>query len=175
LAELEIHHHVEHTDPEGQRVGLQAAIIAIFLAVVSIAAHRAHTHATVLMTSSADKWAFFQSRRNRFYNAELKSELVGALGGNTAATQQVLLRAAEQMKKANEETEEARKEAQKVESDARHEEAVALRFDIGEGLLEIGLVTSSLFFIARRRIFPRMGVIAAVAGIAVAISALFMH
>jgi hypothetical protein len=175
LPELEIHHHVEHADPAGQRVGVQAAIIAIFLAVVSIAAHRAHTHATVLMTSSADKWAFFQSRRNRFYNAELKSELVAALAPDAPGSKQVMARAADQMKKATEETEQARKEAQEVEQAARHEEEVALRYDIGEGLLEIGLVTSSLYFIARRRIFPLMGIVAAIAGIAVAVTTLFMH
>jgi hypothetical protein len=175
MAELEIHHHVEHHDAEGRRAGVQSAAIAILLAVVSIAAHRAHTQATILMTSSADRWQFFQSRRNRYYNAELKADLLTAIGQKNPASEAALLKAQEQMKKATEETEEARKEARNIESEAHHQEAAALRYDIGEGFLEIGLVTTSLFFIARRKLFPLMGIIAAIAGVCVAVSALFMH
>jgi hypothetical protein len=41
----------------------------------------------------------------------------------------------------------------------------ALRYDLGEGLLEIGLVLSSFNFIARR-LFPRVGIVAAITGVA---------
>ena len=40
----------------------------------------------------------------------------------------------------------------------------ALHFDFGEGLLEIGLVLSSLYFIARRKLFPTVGIVAGVTG-----------
>jgi hypothetical protein len=49
-----------------------------------------------------------------------------------------------------------------------------LRFDFGEGLLEIGLVLTSLYFIARSKLFPAVGVISAVLGLASAISGYFV-
>jgi hypothetical protein len=44
-----------------------------------------------------------------------------------------------------------------------------LRFDFGEGLLEIGLVLTSLYFISRSKLFPVIGVISAVLGTAIAL------
>jgi hypothetical protein len=46
----------------------------------------------------------------------------------------------------------------------------ALRFDLGEGLLELGLVLSSLYFLAKKRVFPLFGLSAAVVGAAIGIS-----
>ena len=63
-----------------------------------------------------------------------------------------------------------------LESDAKakeaktdNEEQRALRFDIGEGLLELGLVLCSLFFLARNVLFPLFGTLSAAAGIALGI------
>ena len=56
------------------------------------------------------------------------------------------------------------KEAQAKDVEQKVEEKRALRFDIGEGLLELGLVLCSLFFLARKRFFPIFGVIASIAG-----------
>ena len=44
-----------------------------------------------------------------------------------------------------------------------------LRFDIGEGLLELGLVLCSLYFLARKSFFPIFGVLSAIAGTAMGI------
>jgi len=49
------------------------------------------------------------------------------------------------------------------------EEQRALRYDIGEGLLELGLVLCSLYFLARKSFFPIIGATAAVAGTVMAI------
>ena len=49
MAELEIHHEEgeKHHDPLGQRVGIMAAVLAVLLAVVTIASHRTHTEAII--------------------------------------------------------------------------------------------------------------------------------
>ena len=62
------------------------------------------------------------------------------------------------------------KEAQAKDAKSEIEEHRALRFDIGEGLLELGLVLCSLYFLARKGFFPIFGVIAAVGGIAMGIA-----
>jgi len=62
------------------------------------------------------------------------------------------------------------KEAQAKDAKSEIEEHRALRFDIGEGLLELGLVLCSLYFLARKSFFPIFGVIAAAGGIAIGIA-----
>ena len=56
------------------------------------------------------------------------------------------------------------KEARAKDEETRIEERRALRFDIGEGLLELGLVLSSLYFLARKVFFPVFGVLSSTAG-----------
>ena len=53
---------------------------------------------------------------------------------------------------------------------SKRRERQALRYDLGEGFLEIGLVLSSMFFIARRMMFPVTGFLAALVGTALAIA-----
>ena len=45
MAELEIHHEEHEPDGPGKVVGVLAAVLAVFLAVVTIASHRTHTEA----------------------------------------------------------------------------------------------------------------------------------
>ncbi len=68
-------------------------------------------------------------------------------------------------------------DAEKIQEDARAkdketeiEERRALRFDIGEGLLELGLVLCSLYFLARKLFFPVFGVLSSIAGTALGVS-----
>jgi hypothetical protein len=60
-------------------------------------------------------------------------------------------------------------EARAKEDDTKTEEKRALKFDIGEGLLELGLVLCSLYFLARNSFFPIFGVLCAACGIAMGV------
>ena len=51
----------------------------------------------------------------------------------------------------------------------QHDRRPILRFDIGEGLLELGLVLCSLYFLARKTFFPALGLLASIAGTALGI------
>ena len=62
------------------------------------------------------------------------------------------------------------KDAQAKDAESEIEEQRALRFDIGEGLLELGLVLCSLYFLARKSFFPILGTVSAIAGLAMGIS-----
>jgi len=79
------------------------------------------------------------------------------------------------IKKYEEKGNETMEAAKKYEEETEHVEAKALYFDMGEGLLEIGLVLSSLYFIARKMLFPVIGIIAGVGGILVAARGLVVH
>jgi hypothetical protein len=169
MAELEIHHEVEGHDPMGKKIGVAASILAVLLAVVTIISHRAHTEAVILKSDANDKWSFYQSKKIKFHNLELGEDLLNAMPARTPAAEKTLERYASEKKRYEKDSEQAQESAQEAEKEAAHIEAKALRYDFGEGLLEIGLVLTSLYFIARSMLFPVIGLISAAGGVAAAI------
>lgn len=173
MAELEIHHESEHeTDAAGQKVGLLAAVLAVFLALVTIASHRTHTETVLLRTEANDRWQYYQSRRIKFHSLELGEDLVAVLGAKNEATVKALARYQVEKERYQKEGEEVQAEARNLEKEARQAEQRAQRYDFGEGLLEIALVLSSLYFIARKKLFPIAGIVAGIVGLAIAITGL---
>jgi hypothetical protein len=168
MAELEIHHHEEHHDPLGKAIGVVASILAVLLAVVTIISHRAHTDAVLLKADANDKWSFYQSKKMKFHNLELGEDLLNAMPAKTPSADKTLEKYASEKKRYQKDSETAQESARETEKEAATIEAKALRYDFGEGLLEIGLVLTSLFFIARSRLFPVIGIISAAAGVVIA-------
>lgn len=175
MAELEIHHESEHAiDPTGQSVGVLAAILAVLLAVVTIASHRTHTAAIIHKSSANDAWQHYQSARVKYHNLELGEDLLAVIGAKNDAADKMLNDYRGQKKKYEKQQDEISAEAQSAQEEAERDERRALRYDLGEGLLEIALVLSSLFFISRKKMFPAMGVIAGLAGVVLAATGLFI-
>jgi hypothetical protein len=173
MAELEIHHEVEGHDPLGKKVGVLAAVLAVLLAIVTIVSHRAHTDAVLLKSEANDKWSFYQSKRIKFHSLELGEDLLNALPGKTPQADKTLERYAKEKIRYAKESEVAQDDAREKDKEAAHIEDKALRYDFGEGLLEIGLVLTSLYFISRSKLFPVIGVISAVIGTALALLGFF--
>lgn len=176
MAELEIHHETEGAaDPTGQKVGVLAAVLAVGLAIVTIASHRAHTSVVIHQTEANDRWQRYQSTRVKFHSLELGQDLVSVLADQKAeATHKVLEKYASEKEHYSKQREEIQAEAREKEKEAKQAERQALRYDFGEGLLEIGLVLSSLYFISRKMFFPAIGVIAGLLGAGVAVTGLFV-
>ncbi|MGD1069089.1 MAG: DUF4337 domain-containing protein [Bryobacteraceae bacterium] len=168
MAELEIHHEVEGSDPLGRKVGIVAAVLAVLLAVVTIVSHRAHTDAVLLKSEANDKWSFYQAKRIKFHSLELGEDLLNAMPEKGPAAARTLERYIAEKQRYTKESAEAQDDARQSDKEAAHIEDRALRYDIGEGLLEIGLVLTSLYFISRSKLFPAIGIIAAAAGTAIA-------
>jgi hypothetical protein len=173
MAELEIHHEVEGHDPLGKKVGVLAAILAVLLAIVTIVSHRAHTDAVLLKSEANDKWSFYQSKRIKFHSLELGEDLLNALPGKTPQADKTLERYAKEKKRYAKDSEVAQDDAREKDKEAAHIEDKALRYDFGEGLLEIGLVLTSLYFISRSKLFPVIGVISALLGTVLALLGYF--
>jgi hypothetical protein len=174
MAELEIHHEGHESDPIGQRVGVLASLLAVCLAVVTITSHRTHTEAIIKKSDSNDQWQYYQASRLKFHNLELGERLIGALGANSTAAQQSLAQIAKEKEKYTEQAKDLQEKAKGKTEESEEAEKRALRYDIGEGLLEIGLVLSSLYFIARKMLFPVAGLIAGAAGVLIAITGLMV-
>ena len=142
------------------------------LAIVTIASHRAHTTGVLLKTEANDHWAHYQSKRIKLHNLELGEDLIGLLGART--TRQIARWSVTGARRTRYEREskKGQDEARKKEVEGGAVEQRALRYDFGEGLLEIALVLTSLYFISRKMLFPVIGIIAGIAGAVIAIPAL---
>lgn len=174
MAEVEIHtSHDSQADEFGRRVGVVVGVIGILLAVVTISSHRAHTAAVIERTRANDQWAFFQSKKLRQHLAEMGAGLSEALANDPARVRGLIEKLEKDRDRYAHDAEAIQKDAQGKEADSDHEEMRAGRFDLGEGFLELGLVLSSLYFLAKRRFFPVLGGVAAVIGTALGVAGFF--
>lgn len=165
MAEVEIHTEHEHSNDEfGRRVGVIVGVIGIVLAVVTISSHRAHTAAVIARTEANDQWSFFQSKKLREHLAEIGSSLATALAPDPSRVQELVGKLGKDHDRYAHDSDEIQKEATAKEDESKLEERRALRLDMGEGFLELGLVLSSLYFLSKRRFFPIIGGLAAVIG-----------
>jgi len=161
----------EHAaDPYTRRVGILVGVVGIFLSVVTIASHRAHTQAVIVRTESNDAWAFYQAKKIRANISDSAATLLESLAPDPAKAAQAEHKLEAARDKELGDTKDLENEARAKEQETNVEERRALRFDIGEGLLELGLVLCSLYFLARKSFFPIFGTLAAVAGVAMGVS-----
>ena len=172
MAELEIHHEGHEPDGPGKIVGIRAAVLAVFLAIVTIASHRTHTEAIIKKSEANDQWGYYQATRLKLHNLELGERLTRVLGQPNAATQASLAEYGPEKKKYEAQGKDLQAKAQEKTDESEAAEHRALHYDLGEGLLEIALVLSSLYFISRKMLFPVIGVIAGIAGVIAAITGL---
>jgi len=169
MPEIEVSPH--HTvDPDTRRVGILVGVVGIFLSVVTIASHRSHTQAVIHRTESNDQWAFYQAKKIRENTSDVALALLESLAPDPAKAAATVHKLESARDKYADDAKEIMKEAQAKDVRSELEEHRALRFDIGEGLLELGLVLCSLYFLARKGFFPVLGVLSAVAGIVMGIS-----
>jgi len=173
MAELEIHHEAEEAaaDPLGKKIGALAAVLAVALAIVTIASHRTHTAAIMHKSTANDQWTYYQATRIKLHSVEM-SEQIAALLTDKNGAGGILAKSADQKAKYEKTSRDVEREARNADAAAEADENRALRYDIGEGLLEIGLVLSSLYFISKKKMFPAMGVVSGLAGAAVAVTGL---
>ncbi len=170
MAEVSIHSHHHHDGDEFARgVGVLVGIIGILLAVTTIGAHRTHAATIITRTEANDKWAFYQAKKERAHLQDVGAAVLEALGTDPARTQPAIARFRADEQRYQHESEALMQEAHALEEEVHRNERRALRLDLGEGFLELGLVLSSLYFLAHRRFFPMLGVSAAVIGAGIAL------
>jgi hypothetical protein len=160
----------EHAaDPSTRRVGILVGVVGILLSVVTIASHRAHTGAVILRTEANDAWAYYQAKKIREYSSEVTLTLLHTLSSDPAKMEAPVQKLEAARAKYTADAEKIKDDATAKDEETKHEERRALRYDIGEGFLELGLVLCSLYFLARKNFFPVLGVLAGVAGTAMGI------
>jgi hypothetical protein len=168
MTELELKpEHAE--DPITRRVGILVGVVGILLSIVTIASHRAHTDAVIHRTESNDLWSYYQAKKIRENTDEVAQSLLESLSSDPAKIEPTIKKLDAARAKYSADAEKLQDDARGKDRETDLEERRALFFDIGEGLLELGLVLCSLFFLARKAFFPVLGVTAAIAGTALGI------
>jgi hypothetical protein len=175
MAELEIHHEEgHHPDPLGQKIGVLAATLAVMLAIAGIESHRTHTAAIIDKSTANDEWAHYQAARVKYHNLELGQNLLAVLDAKGPAADKMAADYTAQLDKYDRQAKDIQNHAQQLEAACERDEDRALRYDIGEGLLEIGVVLVSLYFISKKMMFPVIGAVAGVAGVVIALTGLLV-
>src|ERR1700749_3750340 len=163
MPELEVK--PEHADdPTTRRVGILVGIVGILLSVVTIASHRAHTDAVIHRTESNDLWSYYRAKKIRENTDEVAQTILRTLASDASKIEAPLAKLAAARAKYASDGEKLQDDARSKDKETETEERRALFFDIGEGLLELGLVLCSLYFLARKNFFPVLAVLASRAG-----------
>ena len=163
MSEIEIHH--EHADdPDSGRIGILIGVVGILLSVVTISSHRAHTEAVIHRTEANDQWTYYQAKKIREQVSDVGLTLLQTLSTDAKASEPQLRKLSAARDHYADDAKGIQQQAQAKDLETGLAEKRALRFDLGEGMLELGLVLCSLFFLARKRFFPAFGIIAAIMG-----------
>jgi hypothetical protein len=173
----ELQEHAENAEHESSMrpVALTMTILAVLVAVVTVLGHRTHTEAILDQDRATDKWGEYQAQKIRSYNTTLSIDLMKVLPlTDKDAAQKLADGYREHQAKWTDETNKEFDEAKALEKDVEQAEARAKRFDLGEVLLEIGLVITSITLLTRKRIYWYAGLGFSVAGIVAAVLGLLI-
>jgi hypothetical protein len=176
LQELQEHAEHAHHDRSLAPVSLTMAVLAVFVAVVSLLGHRAHTEEVVVQAKSSDQWAYYQAKNIREHEDELFADFTAAVASKDAgAMEKFRDKSSQEADRYKHEKGEIQDEARKLEGEVAMERKRADRYDLAEVFLEIGLVITSITLLSGRRIFWHLGILLGVLGVAIAVTGAIIH
>jgi len=174
----ELHEHAEHAreHPDLAPVTLTMAVLAVFVATVSLLGHRAHTEEILLRNKVTDQWGYFQAKNIRRHTDEQFADLTTVIATkDPEATAKLQEKYRAEGDRYKDELKELDSEARNTERETDHATRKADRFDLGEVFLEIALVITSITLLSGRRMFWHLGLLLATAGVLIAASAWMVH
>jgi hypothetical protein len=173
----ELQEQAEHAEHEStlRPVAFTMAVLAVLVAVVTVLGHRTHTEAILDQAKASDQWNEYQAHKIRSNDTALTSDLLGVVTiADKDAAKKIAKSYADHQAKWADELKDDKEKAEALETKVEQAEARANRFDLGEALLEIGLVITSVTLLTRTRIYWYLGIVFSLLGIASAASVLFL-
>lgn len=150
-------------------VTVTMAIFAVLVAAVSLLGHRAHTHELLHQTEAADQWAYYQAKDTRLHSYELFLDQLSVFTlQNSADIEKIRGKYGKEIERYTEQKKESESKATEFENDVKREGRRADRFDLGEVLLEAGLVICSITLLTRKRFYWGMGLVLGLVGVFIA-------
>jgi hypothetical protein len=175
LQELQEHAEAAEHNPSLAPISLTMAILAVLVATVSLLGHRAHTEEVILQNKISDQWAYFQAKSIRRHTDELFADMTSIIAAKDAALMAKLHeKYAAEAERYRGEGKELEAKAHELEAETEHERKRADRFDLGEAILEIALVITSITLLSGRRLFWFVGIFLGISGIALGVTGLLL-
>jgi hypothetical protein len=153
-------------------ISLAISILAVLVAMVTVLGHRTHTEAVLMQGKATDTWNEYQAKKIRMESLEVvidQMALQPTVDAKASAAKLVEYKA--HIAKWTGDLKEGQDTAKEYEAEVKVAEAKAVRFDLGEALLQIAVVLSSITLFTRRRSFFFGGLALGVVGVVVAASA----
>ena len=171
----ELKEHAEHAAHETtmRPVAFTMSVLAVLVAITTVLGHRTHTQAVLFQNKATDQWNEYQAKKIRSYNTSLAGDMLNAITvADKEKADKIAKGYADHQEKWNEDLNHEQEKAKGLEEKVEQAEARADRFDLGEALLEIGLVITSVTLLTKSRIYWYFGIVFALAGVASAVSVL---
>ncbi len=171
----ELQEHAEHGSHDSalRPVAFTMSVLAVLVAVTTVLGHRTHTEAVLFQNKATDQWNEYQAKKIRSYNTSLASDLLGVVSiTDKDAAAKMAGQYKSHQKKWDDELKEEQEKAEELQTKVEEAEVRATRFDLGEALLEIGLVVTSVTLLTRNRLYWYFGMVFSLAGILSALSVL---
>ncbi len=159
-----------------RHVSLAISVLAVLVAMVTVLGHRTHTEAVLMQTRAADQWNLYQAKKIRQVQVSTTTDLLSLQpSANDAGVQKKLAEYRSHMEKWSGEIAEEQEKAQDLEHEVGRAERRADRYDLGEALLEIAVVMSSITLLTRQKAYFLFGLSLGLVGVLAAASALLIH
>ena len=163
----------EHAkEPFDRMVAVTMAIIAALLAIVSVLGHILSTEELLAQQKANDQWAYYQAKSIRRYNSEIARDLLKAQASEAGAKSEEHYTA--NVEKYEKEGDEIQNEAKHLESESEFKGRQALRLEISEVFLEIGIVFASLAILSKQQVVWWASMMSAAVGVCIAVTAKFI-
>jgi hypothetical protein len=164
--ELEEQHEHAAGNPSLRPVSFTISVLAVLVAVVTVMGHRTHTEAVLFQAKASDQWNEYQAKKIRQSDTALQVQTLSALQvRDQAAAAKAIGDDKTHIAKWDQELPGNAETAKGFEERVERAEHRANRFDLGEALLEIGLVIASITLLTRQRGYWYLGMGFGAAGI----------
>ncbi len=157
-------------------VSLIISVLAVLVAMITVLGHREHTEAVLAQARASDQWNEYQARRIRQSQIDLTADVLALQPStDTAAVEAKLQQYRQRQTKVQAQLEEDSHEARQLEAEVGLAEKRAGRFDLGEALLQIGVVLASITLLTKRWLYVLLAMALGSGGVLAAASALLLH
>jgi hypothetical protein len=157
-------------------ISLAISILAVLVAMVTVLGHRSHTMAVLAQARAADQWNLYEAKKIRQDSLEVvidQMQLQPAVDAKATAAKLAEYKA--HINKWTRDLAETQEKAEGFEHEVEHAEKQASRFDVGEALLQISVVLSSITLFTRRRTWYFGGLALGALGLLTAASAFLVR
>ena len=158
------------------RISLAISILAVLVAMVTVLSHRSHTEAVLLQSRANDQWDEYQSRKLRAENLSVTVDLLTLQPvSDKVVTQKKIDDYNGKVKKWTAQLDDDQAKAKDLEAEVATAEAKASHYDLGEALLQISVVLSSITLITRKNGYFLFGLALGAAGLVITVLGVFAH